>query len=92
MIDYLTHAKFLNHDPSILPSSRAGGGGMGTKTCLVLEAQGFGTNKLGADVIGRGCEYFRSSLCWQAILEVSVRKQWQRCRKFISSQYGVPND
>ena len=38
MIDYLTHPKFLNYDPSILPSSQGGGGGMGTKTYRVLEA------------------------------------------------------
>ena len=38
MIDYLTHPKFLNYDPSILPSSQDGGGGMGTKTYRVLEA------------------------------------------------------
>ena len=25
MIDYLTHPKFLNYDPSILPSSQGGG-------------------------------------------------------------------
>ena len=38
MIDYLTHPKFLNYDPSVLPSSQGGGGGMGTKTYRVLEA------------------------------------------------------
>ena len=38
MIDYLTHPKFLNYDPSILPSSQGGGGGMATKTYRVLEA------------------------------------------------------
>ena len=38
MIDYLTHPKFLNCDPSILPSSQGGGGGMGTKTYRVLDA------------------------------------------------------
>ncbi|MDE0298616.1 MAG: glycosyltransferase [Candidatus Poribacteria bacterium] len=38
MIDYLTHPKFLNYDPSIPPSSQGGGGGMGTKTYRVLEA------------------------------------------------------
>ncbi len=38
MIDYLTHPKFLNCDPSILPSSQGGGGGMGVKTHRVLEA------------------------------------------------------
>ena len=38
MIDYLTHPKFLNYDPSVLPSSQGGGGGMGTKTSRVLEA------------------------------------------------------
>ena len=37
MIDNLTHPKFLNYDPSVLPSSQ-GGGGMGTKTYRVLEA------------------------------------------------------
>ena len=37
MIDYLTHPKFLNYDPSVLPS-RQGGGGMFTKTFRVLEA------------------------------------------------------
>ena len=26
MIDYLTHPKFLNYDPSLLPSSQGGGG------------------------------------------------------------------
>ena len=36
MIDYLTHPKFVNYDPSILPSSQGGGGGMGTKTSRVL--------------------------------------------------------
>ena len=38
MIDYLTHPKFLNYNPSVLPSSQGGGGGMGTKTYRVLEA------------------------------------------------------
>lgn len=38
MIDYLTHPKFLNYDPSVLPSSQGGGGGMSTKTYRVLEA------------------------------------------------------
>ena len=38
MLDYLTHPKFLNYDPSILPSNQGGGGGMGTKTYRVLEA------------------------------------------------------
>ena len=38
MIDYLTHPKFLNYDPSVLPSAQGGGGGMGTKTYRTLEA------------------------------------------------------
>lgn len=38
MIDYLTHPKFLNYDPSVLPSSQGGGGGMGMKTHRTLEA------------------------------------------------------
>ena len=38
MIDYLTHPKFVNYDPNVLPSAQGGGGGMGTKTCRVLEA------------------------------------------------------
>lgn len=36
MIDHLTHPKFVNYDPSVLPSAQ--GGGMGTKTYRALEA------------------------------------------------------
>ena len=38
MIDYLTHPKFVNYDPTMLPSAQGGGGGMGTKTARVHEA------------------------------------------------------
>ena len=38
MIDYLTHPKFVDYDPNLLPSAQGGGGGMGTKTHRVLKA------------------------------------------------------
>ena len=38
MINYLTHRKFSNFNPDILPSMQGGGGGMSCKTYRVLEA------------------------------------------------------
>ena len=38
MIDYLTHPRYIEYNTNYLPSFQGGGGGMGVKTCRVLEA------------------------------------------------------